>query len=106
MLKITPDPPAHGTFVLASNDELLKDRAAARRALSHYLPGNTARHPSIDVENAWVHASDLLRCASVSAVEASSNLDGTQRDWVLSVLYLVDMARTQVDLSLSSLTAR
>ncbi|MBW0234571.1 DUF6124 family protein [Pseudomonas sp. D1HM] len=44
--------------------------------------------------------------ASVSAAEASSHLDATQRDLVLSVQHLVDMAKTQVEKTLSGFTAR
>ena len=104
MLKITPDPPHEMTFDSAPADDLLKDRTAVARALGHYLRDKPA--PGVDIEDALVPASSLLRCASVSAVEASSYLDGTQRDRVLSVLYLVDMTRTKVDQALNSLPAR
>ena len=104
MLKITPDPPPNEAFVSAPINDLLNDRAAFARALGHYLRDKPA--PGVEREDALVQTSSLLRCASVSAVEASNHLEGTQRDLVLSVLHLVDMARTHVDTSLKGLTAR
>ena len=106
MLKITPDPPHDGSFVPAPGVDLMNNQAAIARALSFYLPDTPPPPVNSDAEEALVHASSLLRCASVSAVEASNHLDGTQRDLVLSVLHLVDMARTQVEKSLSSLNPR
>ena len=104
MLKITPDPPQERAFDSAPVNDLLKDRAAVARALGHYLRDTPVS--GVDMQDALVQASSLLRCASVSAAEASSHLDGTQRDRVLSVLYLVDMTRTHVDQALNSLSAR
>lgn len=106
MLKITPDPPRYGTFVSAPTDELLQDRAAVKRALNFYLRDTPEPAAGTQTEDALVQAFGLLRCASASAVEASNRLDGAQRDLVLSVLHLVDMATMQVDISLNSLTAR
>ncbi|WP_409498207.1 DUF6124 family protein [Pseudomonas fragi] len=106
MLKITPDPPRYGTFVSAPTDELLQDRAAAKRALNFYLRDTPAPAAGTRIEDALVQACGLLRCASASAVEASNHLEGAQRDLVLSVLHLVDMATTQVDISLNILAAR
>ena len=82
----------------------MNDQAAIARALNFYLPDTPPPPVNSDTEETLVHASSLLRCASVSAVEASNHLDGTQRDLVLSVLHLVDMARTQVEKSLDGLT--
>lgn len=106
MLKITPDPPQDGTFVSTPINDLLQDRAAVGRALKHYLRDVPPPPASIETEEALVHALSLLRCASVSAAEASSHLDATPRDLVLSVQHLVDMAKTQVEKSLSGFTAR
>ncbi|NWA27998.1 DUF3077 domain-containing protein [Pseudomonas gingeri] len=91
----------------------LKDRAAAQRALDYYLkPGiststcaaNTSddAHPhklfavrdDLNIEDAMIQASDLLRCAAAAAYEAAN---GGNRDLGGSVVYMIDMAKALVD---------
>ncbi len=112
MKKIVPDPPATPLETALSTDPLL-DQAAADRALNHYLlkppvpqPSKTSSYvicDSVSLESALVETSGLLRCASASAGEVGNSLSGAQRDLVLSVLHLVDMARAYVDKSLDGL---
>ena len=113
MKKIVPDPPVTALDTDASAD-LLLDRAAADRALNHYLlippapsPAKTVTYSicdSVSLEASLVEVSGLLRCAGASVSEAGNSLSGTQRDLVLSVLHLVDLARAYVDKSLDGLT--
>lgn len=113
MKKVTPDPPEL-TSETAACDDLLQDRAAANRALNYYLlDPKPAQHvsaatyaipDSVNCEAALAQASDLLRCAGASASEAGSGLSGPARDLVLSVTYLVELAKAYVDKSLDGLT--
>ncbi|WP_085983207.1 DUF6124 family protein [Pseudomonas psychrophila] len=48
-------------------------------------------------------ASDLLRCAGASASEVGNGLNGQQRDLVLSVAHLVELAKAYVDKSLDGM---
>ena len=70
----------------------MNNQAAIARAMSFYLPDTPPPPVNSDTEKTLVHASSLLRRASVSAVEASNHWDGTRRDLVWSVLHWVDMA--------------
>ncbi|WP_191486615.1 DUF6124 family protein [Pseudomonas sp. FEN] len=90
----------------------LKDRAAAQRALDYYLKPSIstaactanstdplqqklfAVRDDLDVEEAMIHASDLLRCAAAAAYEAAN---GSNRDLGFSVVYMIDMAKALVD---------
>ncbi|WP_416199376.1 hypothetical protein [Pseudomonas helleri] len=47
----------------------------------------------------------MLRCAGVKANEAGNGLSGRQRDRMLSMINMVDMARCYVDTSLDTLTS-
>ena len=77
MQKITPDPPCFTLHDAAQRDAQSLDRAAADRALDHYLlipkPPRPVGMPtyaipdSVNLEAALVQASDLLRCAGASA---------------------------------------
>ena len=58
---------------------------------------------SVNSEAALAQASDLLRCAGASASEAGNGLSGVQRDLVLSVAHLVELAKAYVDKSLDGL---
>ena len=109
MKKITPDPPALPLDAADSHDPLL-DRAAVERALNYYLQDHLPARPtstamfaipnSVNLEAALAQASDLLRCAGASASEAGNGLSGAQRDLVLSVTHLVELAKAYVDKSL------
>ena len=114
MKKITPDPPCFTLHDAAQGDAQSLDRAAANRALDHYLlppkPLCPAGMPmyaipdSVNLEAALAQASDLLRCAGASASEAGNGLSGHTRHLVLSVMHLVELAREHVDKSLDGLT--
>ena len=113
MSKITPDPPLFGLQDAAPCDSQSLDRAAAERALRYYRldlkpTWHTGTHPyaapsSVNLEAALAQASDLLRCAGASASEAGNGLSGVQRDLVLSVVHLVELAKAYVDKSLDGL---
>lgn len=113
MKKIVPDPPASPLNVAAS-DDLLLDRAAADRALNHYLltPAPTPQAvaatyvicDSVSLETSLLETSSLLRCASASASELANGLSGQYRDVVLSIMHLVDLGRAYADKSLDNLT--
>ena len=110
MSKITPDPPLFTLQDAAPCDSQSLDRAAAERALRYYRldlkpTWHTGTHPyaapsSVNLEAALAQASDLLRCAGASASEAGNGLSGVQRDLVLSVVHLVELAKAYVDKSL------
>ncbi|MES2871391.1 MAG: DUF3077 domain-containing protein [Pseudomonadota bacterium] len=103
MLKITPDPPHLSAE--AFNDDLLQDHATRTRVLNHYL-GPRPASAKLNLEDALVHASSVLRSANATALEASRGCSDAQRDLVFAVLHLVDMARELVDQSLNNLPAR
>ena len=58
---------------------------------------------SVNLEAALAQASDLLRCMVASASEAGNGLSGNQRDVVLSIGHLAELAKTFVDTSLDRL---
>ena len=110
MKKVAPDPPSFTLQDAAQCDPQSLDRAAADRALNYYLQNHLPARPmstamfaipnSVNLEAALAQASDLLRCAGASASEAGSGLSGMQRDLVLSVAHLVELAKAYVDKSL------
>ena len=114
MKKVVPDPPSFILQDAAQCDPLPLDRAAADRALNDYLQGRLPARPistvmftipnSVNLEAALAQASDLLCCAVASASEAGDGLCGAERDRVLSVMHLVELAREHVDKSLDGLT--
>ena len=113
MKKIVPDPPALTPQTAAQCAALSLDRAATERALDYYLHDHKPpRHvdqatyaipDSVNLEAALAQASDLLRCAGASASEAGNGLSGNQRDVVLSIGHLAELAKTFVDTSLDRL---
>ena len=58
---------------------------------------------SVNLEAALAQASDLLRCMGATANEAGNGLHGAQRDVVLSIVHLAELARAYVDKSLDCL---
>ena len=112
MKKLTPDPPVTSPDAVERTSQLL-DRAAADRALDYYLHNHKPpRHMgqamyaipgSVNLEAALAQASDLLRCMVASASEAGNGLSGNQRDVVLSIGHLAELAKTFVDTSLDRL---
>ena len=89
-----------------------KGNAAAQRALDYYLkpavsePAAVERffdvNPDISVEEALIHAFDLLRCAAATAHESASNLHGPSRDLAYSTVHMIDMAKAMIDRSLQA----
>nr|WP_243244782.1 DUF3077 domain-containing protein [Pseudomonas sp. S25] len=58
------------------------------------------------MEESLNHASHLLQCAAVTAYESGDRLSGADRLLAMSVLHLVDMARSVIDHSLARLETR
>jgi hypothetical protein len=54
----------------------------------------------INVEDALIHAIELLGCASASAFEIANTLPESNRSQILAVFHLVEMAKGLVDASL------
>ena len=113
MKRITPDPPSFTLHDAAQCDAQSLDRAAADRALDYYLLDHRPPRPvstaifaipdSVNLEAALAQASDLLRCMGATASEAGNGLHGAQRDVVLSIVHLAELARAYVDKSLDGL---
>ena len=114
MKKIVPDPPVSPSQDAAQCEALSLDRAATERALDYYLHDHKPpRHVdqatyaipnSVNLEAALAQASDLLRCMGATASEAGNGLHGAQRDVVLSIVHLAELAKAYVDKSLDGLT--
>ena len=114
MKKIVPDPPSFTLQDTAPSDLQLLDRAAADRALNYYFPDPKPDRPvvtalysipdGVNLEAALAQASELLRCAGATASEAGNGLDGAARDRVLSIAYLLELAKAYVDKSLDGVT--
>ena len=87
--------------------EALKDSAATQRALDYYLkPSVTQRstehkvftvREGLSLEEAMVHASELLRYALAYAHECAGSLQGAQRDLTLGAVHFIEMAKDLVD---------
>ena len=88
---------------------LLLDRDAANRAVDFYLsdmpplsnstPAIIATHDGITLKAALAHASDVLR-------QAGAALNGLPKEQMISVMHLIDMAKSCVDTSLDKLVSR
>lgn len=89
----------------------LKNCAAAQRALDYYLkPGISEQdvkeqlfkvNESIGEEEALIHATDLMRCASAIAYEAAVDLQGAKRDLAFSVIHMLELARSLMERSMA-----
>ncbi|CRM11456.1 hypothetical protein H097_11018 [Pseudomonas sp. FH4] len=95
MHKIVPDPPS----------DLLNDRAAFNRALSHYLPtqGFHSVSEELSFEDSLLYTASLLNSASATVLDCGEHLPGTQRAKVLAVWHLLEIAKTTVDRSIECL---
>lgn len=92
---------------LALDNESLSNSDAARRALDFYLNPTPASDPvnacwlvprdDISELQATEHAAQLLRCASATAYESANGLQGMQRDLALTVVHMINMAKTVLD---------
>ena len=54
------------------------------------------------LEQSLLYVSELLRCASATAYETGDSLNGPKRDLAFSVVHLINMAKTELDRSLST----
>ncbi|GFM65692.1 DUF3077 domain-containing protein [Pseudomonas lijiangensis] len=63
-------------------------------------------NPNTTLEQSLCYASELLSCAAATAYESSDHLSGTQRHLALSVVHLVELAKTVVDRSLNGVEVR
>lgn len=89
----------------------LKNCAAAQRALDYYLKPEVsdAETPDklfhvrndIGMEEAMIHAYDLLRCAAAVAYQLAESLQGASRDLAFSAIHMVELARAMVERSLN-----
>ena len=80
-----------------SKAELFKEQVVSEFDLQ------TAKNELAEAEAALAQASDLLRCMGATASEAGNGLHGAQRDVVLSIVHLAELARAYVDKSLDCL---
>lgn len=89
------------------DNEALSNSDAARRALDFYLnptPAADLVHDSwlvprdgLNETQATDHAIELLRCAAATANESANGLQGIPRDLALTVLHMINMARTVLE---------
>lgn len=92
----------------------LKNCAAAQRALDHYLKPEVSGEETSDklfqvrsdigMEEAVIHAYDLLRCAAAVAYQLTESLQGASRDLAFSAIHMIDLARAMVERSLNQTT--
>ncbi|MEX3777466.1 DUF3077 domain-containing protein [Pseudomonas sp. MYb118] len=84
--------------------------AAARRALDYYLKPAVSEdvvedrffdvNQNVSNEEALVRAIELLCCASATANESASHLQGPPRDLAISSVHMIEMAKALLDRSL------
>ncbi|MFQ6572072.1 DUF6124 family protein [Pseudomonas sp. UM16] len=92
---------------LPLNNETLSNSDAARRALDFYLnpaPPAVSLHECLLVPREGLnetqtteHAAELLRCAAATAHESANSLQGMHRDLALTVMHMINMARTVLE---------
>ena len=92
-----------------THDALLLDRDAANRALDFYLSDTPplakttspiiATHDGVKLKATLAHASDVLR-------QAGGALNGLPNEQLISVMHLMEMAKSCVDTSLDRLISR
>jgi hypothetical protein len=97
-----------------SAEDLLKDRAAADRALDHYLapPLDKSRRPDtppvniftvacgLDVEILLANASETLASANAIASDLAFDLADSQRSLVLGIYQMIELSKLLVDKAL------
>jgi len=89
------------------DSEALSTSDAARRALDFYLnpvppalPPDTpwmVPHGSLSSAQAAERATQVLRCAAATACESADGLQGMPRDLALTVVHMINMARTLLE---------
>jgi hypothetical protein len=121
MDKSVPDPPFNRTNPLAEFDaieDLLKDRAAAERALDHYLnpkPSKPSSDPRIDslfsvtakadTDTLLTSTSETLASIKTMAEDLAFEVEGTRRSAALGIHQLVELCQLLVDKALDQLEA-
>ncbi|MBC3365233.1 DUF6124 family protein [Pseudomonas sp. SWRI154] len=121
MDKSVPDPPFNRTNPLAEFDaieDLLKDRAAADRALNHYLnpkPPEPSTDPRIDslfsvtakadADTLLTSTSETLASIKAMAEDLAFEVEGTRRSVALGIHQLVELCQLLVDKALDQLEA-
>ncbi|OAB52976.1 DUF6124 family protein [Pseudomonas thivervalensis] len=121
MDKSVPDPPFNRTNPLAEFDaieDLLKDRAAAERALDHYLnpkPSKPSSDPRIDslfsvtakadTDTLLTSTSETLASIRTMAEDLAFEVEGTRRSVALGIHQLVELCQLLVDKALDQLEA-
>lgn len=121
MDKSVPDPPFNRTNPLAEFDaieDLLKDRAAADRALDHYLnpkPSKPSTDPRIDslfsvtakadTDTLLTSTSETLASIKTMAEDLAFEVEGTRRSVALGIHQLVELCQLLVDKTLDQLEA-
>ncbi|KJK08385.1 hypothetical protein UB47_07920 [Pseudomonas sp. 5] len=95
------------------DNESLSNSDAARRALDFYLnptpPADAVKacwlvpREGLNEAQATEHATELLRCAAATAHEAANGLQGMHRDLALTVMHMINMARTMLEHTPSAL---
>ncbi|VVO37794.1 DUF6124 family protein [Pseudomonas fluorescens] len=95
-------------------EDLLKDRAAADRALDHYLspPLDKSRLPdtpliniftvasNLDTETLLANASETLASANAIASDLAFDLEDSRRSVVLGVYQMIELSKLLVDKAL------
>ncbi|AUM68264.1 DUF6124 family protein [Pseudomonas fluorescens] len=121
MDKSVPDPPLNKTNPLSgfdSAEDLLKDRAAAVRALNHYLnprppePSTDQRIDSLfsvtakaDTDTLLTSTSETLASVKAMAEDLAFEVEGTRRSVALGIHQLVELCQLLVDKALDQLEA-
>ncbi|WP_448650526.1 DUF6124 family protein [Pseudomonas fluorescens] len=93
MKKVTPNPPPNSA----------KDRAAFNRAIDDYLPTQGAQIEDLSFEDALLYTASLLHSASATALDCGEQLASPQREKILAVWHLLEIAKTTVDRSIECL---
>ncbi|WHS61214.1 DUF6124 family protein [Pseudomonas sp. G2-4] len=121
MDKSVPDPPFNNTNPLSGFDaieDLLKDRAAAERALDHYLnpkkpePSTDPRIDSLfsvtakaDTDTLLTSTSETLASIKAMAEDLAFEVEGTRRSVALGIHQLVELCQLLVDKALDQVEA-
>jgi len=121
MDKSVPDPPLNKTNPLSgfdSAEDLLKDRAAAERALNHYLnprppePSTDQRIDSLfsvtakaDTDTLLTSTSETLASVKAMAEDLAFEVEGTRRSVALGIHQLVELCQLLVDKALDQVEA-
>lgn len=117
MDKIVPDPPFNKITPISDAlgaEDLLKDRAAADRALDHYLsppidePRLAGAQPvniftvasNLDTETLLANASETLASATAITCDLAFDLEDSRRSVVLGVYQMIELSKLLVDKAL------